>query len=79
VALRFTDKEPEMTWKKVNPDIYGFYSNVFPDIVHPRWNQKMERRIGQPFWKQKIKTMIFNGYGDFVSHMYAGMDLNKNF
>jgi sulfoxide reductase catalytic subunit YedY len=79
VAIRFTDTEPEMTWKKVNSEVYGFYSNVFPDIVHPRWNQKMERRIGQPFWKQKIKTMLFNGYGDFVAHMYAGMDLNKNF
>jgi sulfoxide reductase catalytic subunit YedY len=79
VALRFTDKEPEITWKKVNPDIYGFYSNVFPDIVHPRWNQKMERRIGQPFWSQKRNTMLFNGYGDFVASMYHGMDLNRNF
>ncbi len=79
VAIRFLDKQPETTWNKINPDVYGFYSNVFPDLQHPRWNQKMERRIGRPFWAQKQNSMLFNGYGDFVAQMYQGMDLNRNF
>jgi len=79
VAIRFLDKQPETTWNKINPDIYGFYSNVYPALQHPRWNQKMERRIGMPFWAQKRTSMIFNGYSDFVGHMYSGMDMNRNF
>ena len=79
VAIRFLDKQPDTTWNKINPAVYGFYSNVNPGLVHPRWNQKMERRIGQPFWAQKRQSMLFNGYSDFVASMYSGMDLNRNF
>jgi methionine sulfoxide reductase catalytic subunit len=79
VAIRFLDKQPDTTWNKINPEIYGFYSNVNPGLQHPRWNQKTERRIGQPFWAQRRSSMLFNGYGDFVASMYNGMDLNRNF
>ncbi len=79
VEIRLTDRQPDTTWNKINPDIYGFYSNVFPDLQHPRWNQKMERRIGQPFWAQKRSSLLFNGYGDFVASLYTGMNLNRNF
>jgi len=76
VKIRFTDKEPQTTWMLAGPDEYGFYSNVNPDVDHPRWSQKTERRIGEFF---KRKTLPFNGYGDYVASMYSGMDLRKNF
>jgi sulfoxide reductase catalytic subunit YedY len=77
VSIRFVDEQPNTTWNKINPELYGFYSNVQPNVDHPRWNQKYERRIGQPFWSQRQSTMMFNGYGDFVASMYDGMNLNK--
>jgi len=52
---------------------------VNPDVDHPRWSQSTERRIGEPFWKPKHKTQMFNGYGEQVAHLYEGMDLVKNF
>ena len=76
VKISFTDKEPQTTWMLAGPDEYGFYSNVNPDVDHPRWSQKSERRIGEFF---KRKTLPFNGYGDQVASMYAGMDLRKYF
>lgn len=76
VKLRFTDKEPRTTWNIAAPNEYGFYSNVNPDVDHPRWSQKFERRIGE---FRKRRTLMFNGYADQVSGMYAGMDLKKNF
>ncbi len=61
---------------KSGPREYGFYSNVNPEVDHPRWSQSRERRIGE-FLKRK--TLIFNGYEEQVSHMYSNMDLRKNF
>ena len=61
------------------PDEYGFYSNVNPQVDHPRWSQAHERRIDASAFPKTIPTQMFNGYGDQVAGMYAGMDLRKNF
>ena len=79
VAVRFLDKMPRTTWNDQNPSEYGFYSNVNPNVDHPRWSQKTERRIGQPFYAQRRTTLMFNGYGDQVASLYNGMDLKRNF
>ena len=74
VRIRFTDKEPQTSWMKSAPREYGFYSNVNPEVDHPRWSQATERRIGEFF---KRKTLMFNGYADQVGQLYAGMDLRN--
>ncbi len=79
VTIRFVDKEPPSTWNQQAPNEYGFYSNVNPTVDHPRWSQKTERRIGQPFYSQRRTTLMFNGYGEQVASLYNGMDLKKNF
>jgi methionine sulfoxide reductase catalytic subunit len=79
VAVRFVDKEPHTTWNEQAPDEYGFYSNVNPNVDHPRWSQKTERRIGLPFYEQRRTTLMFNGYGDKVAYLYKGMDLRKDY
>jgi len=79
VKIRFTETQPETTWNKTNPTEYGFYSNVNPNVDHPRWSQKKERVIGESFWKPKRKTQMFNGYSEQVAYLYKGMDLRKNF
>jgi sulfoxide reductase catalytic subunit YedY len=76
VKIRFTEKQPDTAWNLAAPMEYGFYSNVNPNVDHPRWSQAKERRIGEFF---KRPTLMFNGYGDQVAQMYAGMDLKKNF
>ena len=76
VKIRFVEKQPTTAWMRAGPSEYGFYSNVNPDVDHPRWSQATERRLGE-FTKRK--TLLFNGYGDQVASMYAGMDLQKNF
>ena len=76
VKITFTDKEPVSSWTKVAPNEYGFYSNVNPEVDHPRWSQRKERRIGD-FLKRK--TLPFNGYADQVASLYTGMDLKKHF
>jgi len=76
VKIRFVEHQPPTTWNLSAPNEYGFYSNVNPDVDHPRWSQKTERRIGEFF---KRKTLMFNGYADQVAGMYAGMDLRKYF
>lgn len=76
VRIRFTDKEPRTSWMKSAPQEYGFYSNVNPDVDHPRWSQARERRIGE---FSKRKTLMFNGYAEQVGQLYTGMDLRKNF
>jgi sulfoxide reductase catalytic subunit YedY len=75
VRIRFVDRMPKTAWNTANPGEYGFYSNVNPDVDHPRWSQKTERRI--PGFFKTYKTQIFNGYADQVASMYAGMDLRK--
>lgn len=79
VKIRFTETQPKTTWNQSAPKEYGFYSNVNPNVDHPRWSQKKERKIGEPFWKPKIDTLMFNGYGEQVAHLYQGMDLKRNF
>jgi sulfoxide reductase catalytic subunit YedY len=79
VTVRFVDKMPPTTWNDQAPNEYGFYSNVNPNVDHPRWSQKTERRIGLPFYAQRKTTLMFNGYGEQVASMYNGMDLRKDF
>jgi sulfoxide reductase catalytic subunit YedY len=76
VKVRFTEKQPQNTWNISAPMEYGFYSNVNPNVDHPRWSQARERRLGE-FTKRP--TLMFNGYGDQVAGLYTGMDLKKNF
>jgi sulfoxide reductase catalytic subunit YedY len=79
VEIRFVKNEPRTTWNESAPREYGFYSNVNPNVDHPRWTQKYERVIGAPFWKARQPTLMFNGYGDQVASMYKGMDLRRDF
>ena len=79
VAVRFLDRIPPTTWNDQAPNEYGFYSNVNPNVDHPRWSQRTERRIGQPFYAQRRTTLMFNGYGNQVASLYNGMDLRKFF
>jgi len=79
VKIKFVEKQPHTTWNDMAPNEYGFYSNVNPNVDHPRWSQKTERRIGFPIWKQRQPTLMFNGYSDQVANLYTGMDLRKNF
>ena len=75
VSIKFTEKQPINTWNRSAPNEYGFYSNVNPNVDHPRWSQKTERRLGEFF---KRPTLMFNGY-DQVASLYSGMDLKKYF
>jgi sulfoxide reductase catalytic subunit YedY len=76
VRVTLTADEPPTTWNLAGPEEYGFYSNVNPDVRHPRWSQASERRIGELAMRP---TLPFNGYGDQVAQLYAGMDLKKYF
>jgi sulfoxide reductase catalytic subunit YedY len=76
VRMTLTATEPPTTWNLSAPDEYGFYSNVNPEVDHPRWSQKTERRIGE-FGKRK--TLMLNGYAGLVEGLYAGMDLKKHY
>jgi sulfoxide reductase catalytic subunit YedY len=76
VKMRFIEQQPVSTWELAAPHEYGFYSNVNPDVPHPRWSQVRERRIGE---FSKRKTLMFNGYADQVAQLYTGMDLKKYF
>jgi methionine sulfoxide reductase catalytic subunit len=81
VKIRFVDYEPKTAWNKATPNEYGFYSNVNPNVDHPRWSQKTERRIdGSGFFAsiKKRETQMFNGYSE-VASLYSGMDLKKYF
>ncbi|MAN98855.1 protein-methionine-sulfoxide reductase catalytic subunit MsrP [uncultured Roseovarius sp.] len=79
VRITLTDKEPPTSWNKANAREYGFYSNVNPEVNHPRWSQASERQIGGGLFSARVPTLMFNGYGDEVARLYAGMDLKKNF
>jgi methionine sulfoxide reductase catalytic subunit len=74
VKIRFVEKAPPTSWNTAAPHEYGFFSNVNPEVDHPRWSQATERRIGEFF---RRKTLMFNGYGDQVASLYTGMDLKK--
>jgi len=74
VKIRFQEQEPPTTWNRYSAEEYGFYSNVNPNVDHPRWSQTKERRLGEIFTRP---TIIFNGYSDQVASMYNGMDLKK--
>ena len=79
VRIRFTETQPATAWNRAAPEEYGFYSNVNPQVEHPRWSQASERRIGEDgFFTKKRKTLMFNGYPE-VASLYAGMDLKKFF
>jgi sulfoxide reductase catalytic subunit YedY len=75
VRIRFTDKQPINSWNLAKADEYGFYANVNPTHDHPRWSQAREQRLPSPFMNRP--TLMFNGYGDQVAGLYAGMDLHK--
>jgi methionine sulfoxide reductase catalytic subunit len=79
VRMTLTSKRPPATWNKQNRREYGFYSNVNPNVDHPRWSQASERPIGGGLFARRIPTLMFNGYEKEVAGMYAGMDLAKNF
>ena len=79
VNISFVEKMPTSSWMKASPNEYGFYSNVNPNVDHPRWSQATERIIGEGVWAPRVKTLMFNGYGDEVASLYSGMDLKKNF
>jgi sulfoxide reductase catalytic subunit YedY len=76
-VMRFVEQQPLNTWRRQAPTEYGFYANVNPAVDHPRWSQATERRL--PGFFKNHKTVMFNGYGDQVASLYAGMDLRKNF
>ncbi len=76
-TIRFVAKQPPTTWNELASNEYGFYSNVNPNVDHPRWSQKTERVIGAPIWKQRQPTLMFNGYGDQVAGLYKGMNLKQ--
>ena len=80
VAIRFAERMPPTAWNRLQPREYGFYSNVNPEVDHPRWSQKTERRIAgtaNRLFADRIPTRMFNGYGDQVASLYSGMDLKK--
>lgn len=77
VKIRLVAQQPRTAWEKAAPTEYGFYSNVNPNVDHPRWSQETERRIPEFFSRRP--TAMFNGYGDQVAGLYAGMDLKKYF
>lgn len=81
VKIRFVEKEPSTAWNKAAANEYGFYSNVNPNVDHPRWSQATERRIGDGggLFAKRRKTEMFNGYEAQVGQLYAGMDLKKNY
>jgi len=78
VRIHFTSRQPQTSWNMAAANEYGFYSNVNPEVAHPRWSQAYETRLGQGLFAERTPTQIFNGYADEVAHLYAGMDLARN-
>jgi sulfoxide reductase catalytic subunit YedY len=77
VRITLSDREPPTSWNKANAREYGFYSNVNPEVDHPRWSQASERVVGTGLFAKRQDTLMFNGYADEVASLYAGMDLAK--
>ena len=79
VRISFVEEQPRTTWEMAAPNEYGFYANVNPTVNHPRWSQAMERRIGTSLFAPKQPTLMFNGYGEQVAHLYEDLDLRRNY
>jgi methionine sulfoxide reductase catalytic subunit len=81
VRIRLVEQPPISAWNRAAPNEYGFYSNVNPDVPHPRWSQATERRIGEPggLFARRRRTLMFNGYEAEVGQLYAGMDLRRQY
>lgn len=79
VKISLVAEQPQTTWNMLQPSEYGFYSNVNPEVDHPRWSQASERRIGGGFFSPRIDTLPFNGYAEQVAGLYEGMDLRANY
>ena len=79
VRITLTDKQPPTAWNMQNASEYGFYSNVNPEVDHPRWSQATERPLGAGLFAGRVATQKFNGYGDQVAGLYAGQDLKVDF
>ena len=79
VRITLTGMQPQTTWNMLQPQEYGFFANVNPQVDHPRWSQASERRIGSGFFSSRQDTLMFNGYGDEVAGLYAGQDLAADF
>jgi methionine sulfoxide reductase catalytic subunit len=79
VRISFVEEQPKTTWNIQAPQEYGFYSNVNPEVDHPRWSQASERRVGDELFAERIPTLKFNGYEEQVASLYAGMDLKANY
>ena len=79
VTIRFTERRPKTSWNMSQAREYGFYANVNPEVDHPRWSQARERRIGASAFASKQPTLMFNGYGEQVAHLYKGLDLRRNY
>ncbi|MEX0708438.1 MAG: protein-methionine-sulfoxide reductase catalytic subunit MsrP [Woeseia sp.] len=79
VRIEFTETMPATSWNLAAPYEYGFYANVNPNVDHPRWSQARERRIGAGLFAGKQETLMFNGYGEEVAHLYQDLDLRRNF
>ena len=79
VRIHFTDRQPQTSWNMAGPQEYGFYSNVNPQVDHPRWSQATERRLGTGLFAARVPTLMFNGYTEQVASLYTGLDLVKNY
>ena len=79
VRISFTARRPPVSWNIAAPHEYGFYANVNPEVNHPRWSQASERAIGGSLFAPRKPTLMFNGYGEQVAHLYDGLNLRKNF
>ena len=80
VSIELVDRQPETSWQQLAPQEYGFYSNVNPQVDHPRWSQRYERRLPSALFNpNRIPTLPFNGYGEQVASLYQGMDLRVHY
>lgn len=79
VKIKFMSTRPKNSWNMAIPREYGFYANVNPTVSHPRWSQARERRIGAGIFADKQETLMFNGYGEHVAHLYKNLDLRRNY
>jgi len=79
VRIRLLPNAPQTTWHRSAPNEYGFYANVNPEVPHPRWSQRSERVLGANLFTPRRATELFNGYGEQVASLYAGMDLRTFF